>query len=276
MGKFIDMTGWKMWEHGVPDSRLMVICESGRDKYGRIQWLCECNCGERNTIIIDGKSIRSGNTKSCGCLRRELAATAVRKVQHLAAKAASKANKDYNDVVLNLEDEYGLYGIGYCHNTGREFYFDMDDYDKIKEICWNERQSHMPVLQGRDLNTNKMVNMHVYLGFKNYDHKDRNELNNRKYNLRPATPQENARNHSLLKSNKSGFSGVSWDKKSNKWRVQITIDRKHIYLGMYISIDDAVRVRLNAEQKYFGEFAPQRHLYDQYGITDKREDVNNV
>jgi len=25
MGKLIDMTGWKMWEHGVPDSRLTVL-----------------------------------------------------------------------------------------------------------------------------------------------------------------------------------------------------------------------------------------------------------
>ena len=30
MGKFIDMTGWKMWEHGVPDSRIIVV-ERGPD-----------------------------------------------------------------------------------------------------------------------------------------------------------------------------------------------------------------------------------------------------
>ena len=55
----------------------------------------------------------------------------------------------------------------------------MDDYDKIKNICWNEQFKNIPVLQGRDLKTNKMVRMHSYLGYNNYDHADRNELNNR-------------------------------------------------------------------------------------------------
>lgn len=34
-----------------------------------------------------------------------------------------------------------------------------------------------------------------------------------------------------------------------------------------IKKDDAIKARLNVEVKYFGEFAPQKHLYKQYGIT---------
>ena len=41
--------------------------------------------------------------------------------------------KKTNIYELNLHDENGLYGVGYCSNTNRKFYFDMDDYNKIKD-----------------------------------------------------------------------------------------------------------------------------------------------
>ena len=34
------------------------------------RWICECDCG--NTIIVSGSNLRSGNTKSCGCLQKEI------------------------------------------------------------------------------------------------------------------------------------------------------------------------------------------------------------
>ena len=73
MGSFIDMTGWKMWEHGVPESKLTVI----RQAQDRIQsngihikrWVVECNCEKHTIFEVDGRSIKSGNTTSCGCTR---------------------------------------------------------------------------------------------------------------------------------------------------------------------------------------------------------------
>jgi hypothetical protein len=35
-------------------------------KKGRAHWLCLCSCG--NKVIVSGKNLRNGNTKSCGCL----------------------------------------------------------------------------------------------------------------------------------------------------------------------------------------------------------------
>jgi hypothetical protein len=64
-----DMTGWKMWEHGVPESRLKVIEQSNDGIIGGVYfatWLCECTCGTKKVLL--GKYIRSGKTKSCGCL----------------------------------------------------------------------------------------------------------------------------------------------------------------------------------------------------------------
>ena len=35
------------------------------------KWKCKCDCG--NEIIVSGKHLRSGNTKSCGCYQKERA-----------------------------------------------------------------------------------------------------------------------------------------------------------------------------------------------------------
>lgn len=45
-----------------------------------------------------------------------------------------------------------------------------------------------------------------------------------------------------------------------------------IHLGYFDNKDDAIKARLYAEQKYFKEFAPQKHLYEQYGIIVENKD----
>lgn len=49
--------------------RLTVIREHGRDKRQHVTWLCKCDCG--NYRIVRGYALRSGATKSCGCLRHD-------------------------------------------------------------------------------------------------------------------------------------------------------------------------------------------------------------
>lgn len=51
--------------------RLIVIERYGHDGFGNITWLCRCDCG--NEKVIAGASLRSGNTRSCGCLQKERA-----------------------------------------------------------------------------------------------------------------------------------------------------------------------------------------------------------
>jgi hypothetical protein len=49
--------------------RLTVIKEAGRNARGKALWLCRCDCG--NETIVEGCSLTSGNTRSCGCFGRE-------------------------------------------------------------------------------------------------------------------------------------------------------------------------------------------------------------
>lgn len=51
--------------------------------------------------------------------------------------------------------------------------------------------------------------------------------------------------------NTSGFNGVSWYPKKNKWRASITFQRKHISLGYFDKKGDAIKARKEAEEKYF-------------------------
>ena len=89
---------------------------------------------------------------------------------------------------------------------------------------------------------------------------------NRKSNLRKCTHQMNMCNYSKPKNNTSGVTGVSWDNRYSVWKAYITYRNKRINLGTYNDFKDAVKARLLAEKKYFGDYSAQQHLYEQYGI----------
>ena len=66
MGAFIDRTGQRF-------GRLVVVRIEGRDKWGKILWFCQCDCGGSTVATI---SNLRGKTSSCGCYRREAVAAA--------------------------------------------------------------------------------------------------------------------------------------------------------------------------------------------------------
>lgn len=61
---------------GVRVGRLVVLRPGGSGSDGRARWVCLCVCGQET--VVDGKSLRSGNTRSCGCLSRDKAAARMR------------------------------------------------------------------------------------------------------------------------------------------------------------------------------------------------------
>ena len=259
-----DMTGWVMSEHGIQNSRLTVIrqTEDHIDSYGRrvAQWLCECNCEQHTLLTAVGSKIKNGYKLSCGCYTKE---------------RILDVNKKYNVFSEKLCDSHGEYYIGYTSNTNNEFYIDAEDYENVKNYCWSETYNKgfrrlVSTING------KSTLLHQFLGFKGYDHIDRNELNNRKYNLRPCTQKENCRNSSKRKDNTSGITGVYWRKDREKWVANIICDNKYYGLGCFLSKEDAIKARLQAEVKYFGEFAPQKHLFQRYGIDCNIIDTGEV
>lgn len=55
--------------------RLIAIKPVGKNKFNQVMWLCKCDCGNEKTIAMS--SLKSGASKSCGCLRKECAREAV-------------------------------------------------------------------------------------------------------------------------------------------------------------------------------------------------------
>ena len=55
--------------------RLTVLCQAedfvGLDGKRRSQWLCECNCDNKNQVIVQGSCLKNKKTQSCGCIRKE-------------------------------------------------------------------------------------------------------------------------------------------------------------------------------------------------------------
>ena len=204
--------------------RLTVLSDSDmRSTDGSIKWLCQCDCGSR--IYVNTTSLTSGNTQSCGCLH---------------AERTRKATKKYNSFKFDNDVCYGT------DSKGLVFIIDAEDYNKVKDICWVVSEDGR--VSGRYNGKNVRLHRHILNAPTGtiVDHINHNPSDNRKKNLRYVTKSQNAMNRPS--------SGIT--KSSNgKYYARIGKDYKGIYLGCFNSFDEARKARLNAEEKYFGEYA---------------------
>lgn len=86
-----------------------------------------------------------------------------------------------------------------------------------------------------------------------WDHKDRNNHNNQKDNLRLATRSQNNANRESY--SRSGFKGVYYRKRYHNYKAQITVNKQSIYLGVTKTAEEAAQLYGVAAKRYFGEFA---------------------
>jgi hypothetical protein len=87
------------------------------------------------------------------------------------------------------------------------------------------------------------------------DHKDRNGLNNRRDNLRRATTSQNQANSCLPSHNTSGFKGVSWNARQQRWKAEMRYRGRQYFLGYFLTARAAKKVRDCASKRMFGAFA---------------------
>ena len=87
------------------------------------------------------------------------------------------------------------------------------------------------------------------------DHRNLLAWDNRRINLRTCSGAQNRQNAPKRKGNTSSvFKGVNWDKRSNKWRMQIVVNGRQIY--GYFDMEGEAALAYNAlAQQHFGEFA---------------------
>lgn len=87
------------------------------------------------------------------------------------------------------------------------------------------------------------------------DHIDTDKLNNRIDNLRPSGHAGNMRNQGLRKNNSSGYKGVDFDIRCGKYRAQISVNSKKMFLGYFSSAESAHVAYCSAAEAHHGEFA---------------------
>ncbi|OGN96974.1 MAG: hypothetical protein A2Z77_00560 [Chloroflexi bacterium RBG_13_51_36] len=163
---------------------------------------------------------------------------------------------------MRLRPGYTTSECGYISLTQGEWaVVSLEDFDFLSQFNWfyDKGYARRNIC---DAGSKSIVRMHRvvlermgFKDFKNTDHINRNKIDNRRSNLRPATHAENNRNVGLRCDNTSGFRGVYWYRWYSKWLAYISVNGKRIHLGYFDDLQDAISARLSAEEKYFGEFA---------------------
>lgn len=144
---------------------------------------------------------------------------------------------------------------------------DDDDYDLVAKYTWHYHpdKQHKKGRAATWVCLGNKKKRRIYLhrlilnapSDKWVDHSDGNPLNNRRANLRLCNPAENARNAKAKKSlvARSPYKGVSWLAKNRRWAARITVNRKMIFLGTYLTDTEAALAYDQAAPLYHGAFA---------------------
>ena len=148
---------------------------------------------------------------------------------------------------------------------GKYAIVDPDDYFRLNGYKWNAHRDYNTSYARRKFTRkdgkrrNCSMHREVIKVPDNMfvDHINRNGLDNRKANLRPATVSQNARNcaKSRRRTFCSRFKGVTWHRGKKLWQTKIVLNQKHIYIGSFKDELQAAKAYDKAAKKYHGEFA---------------------
>lgn len=168
---------------------------------------------------------------------------------------------DANEIIL--KDNYAIMKI--YNINGKEIaetLIDINDVEKIKLYKWALSGGRIKYVTS--INNDHQLLLHRLIMNANdnqmVDHINHNTLDNRKSNLRLSNNITNHQNMKIRSNNTSGVPGVGWSKKYNKWRSRIKVNKKEIHLGYFDDFNEAVKVRKEAEQKYFGEYSYDKSI----------------
>lgn len=202
-------------------------------------WVCECSCGVR--VTVQQQVLVQGRKWHCGCKRG-------------AAPGGGKQGNRY--------DLTGAYGIGYT-NKGEPFWFDLEDYQKIKGYTWYyDRDGYTKAnVKGQNpVPLHQLVMPEPPEGMV-IDHKEHppgrlaKRIDNRKSNLRFATIGQNCQNRCLRRDNTSGVTGIY--EHNGRWVAHIKRNGKRTEKHFPLTdegFENAKAWRREKELEIFGDF----------------------
>jgi len=207
---------------GVVFERLTVLEKDPlRDSNGSSKWICKCECGTIKSVLHG--NLRSGHTKSCGCIHKE-SSTSHGLSKHPLYKVYMYMKKRCNNIKDTGYARYGGRGIKVCDSwleSFENFYEDMKDgYKKGLEL----------------------------------DRRDNNKGYS-KENCRWVTSAQNNMNRGSFKNSSSKYKGVTKVKSSNTYKARIYKGGKTYNLGTFTCEKEAAEVYNKKALELFKEYA---------------------
>jgi len=139
---------------------------------------------------------------------------------------------------------------------GKVALVDDEDYEFLNQFTWYGAESH-GLWYAETKISGKNVKMHRLLipDAQMVDHEDQNGCNNQRHNLRPCTNSQNLANRGPTVNNTSGYKGVDWFERDQKWRARIMCKGTYSHLGYFDCKIKAAKAYNYAAKCLFGEFA---------------------
>lgn len=188
------------------------------DRKKRLRYKCECTCGE--TCVVVGESLRSGHTKSCGCLSRKGNPKHGDHNERLYRIWKAMKTRCLNPNAAGF-DNYGGRGISVCPEW-------VNDYVSFRG--WALDAGYRPDLT--------------------LDRKN-NDLGYEPRNCRWVSKTTQSRNQRARKDSTTGVRGIRLSD-SGLYLAEIFVDNKRVHLGSFKDVEAAISARKEAELLYWG------------------------
>ena len=211
MGKFIDLTGNRY-------TRLVVVGR-GDNVYGKPWWECNCDCG--TTVVVAGRVLREGTTKSCGCYNKEKEKT--------HGMSYSRFYVIWKAMLRRCKSGTGK-SAPYYKSKGIEVCNQWKTFENFRDDMYSKYLMHVDENGVRNTTIDRIEGDEGY----------------HPLNCRWATYEKQSRNRSF----KNKTPGVI-SKKGGKWKAEIGVNNTQIHLGTFSSHKIATEARSDAENKYW-------------------------
>lgn len=204
---------------------------------GRRYAECKCECGGNKTTLY--KSLKRGDTTSCGCVKLKDVSGRVNAYGVKLIRRTRKAERREWKCLCK------------CPACGKEYEIRLNKFDRTQSCgCVASQRAAQIMKDGWNNVTSKGLvdNTQVFL-----------MLDKKK-----------------SRRNTSGTSGVSYNKANNRWMAYIGFQHKLTYLGSYLNIEDAIAARKEAEEKIYGGFIEEfkKNHPDRWKIVEESHERN--